>query len=135
MPSLLFPQYKICQVDLNRKPDPISETKFFFFRCLWSLFIWAIISDLNPYFTSDRCISCIFCFVCFESNIFPANSYLFKVNNRNTRKKCKGCSNLTIKTPERRHHWFHSSIFVVNFDHSLYTFFYCFYCWLWTSKC
>ena len=33
----------------------------------------------------------------------PGNTYLFKVNNRNTRKKCDEiCSKLTIKTPERR---------------------------------
>ena len=33
----------------------------------------------------------------------PGNIYLFKFNNRNTRKKCEICSMLTIKTPERRH--------------------------------
>ena len=32
----------------------------------------------------------------------PGNIYLFKFNNRNTRKKCEICSMLTIKTPERR---------------------------------
>ena len=32
----------------------------------------------------------------------PANIYLFKVNKRNTRKRCEICSKLTIKTPERR---------------------------------
>ena len=32
---------------------------------------------------------------------FPANIYLFKVNNRNTRKRCEICSKLA-KTPERR---------------------------------
>ena len=31
---------------------------------------------------------------------FPANVYLFKVNNRNTRKRCGICSKLTIKAPE-----------------------------------
>ena len=29
---------------------------------------------------------------------FPANMYLFKVNKRNTRKSCKMCQELTIKT-------------------------------------
>ena len=29
----------------------------------------------------------------------PANIYLFKVNNKNTRKRCEICSKLTIKTP------------------------------------
>ena len=32
----------------------------------------------------------------------PANTYFFKVNNRNTRIWCEICSKLTIKTPERR---------------------------------
>ena len=31
----------------------------------------------------------------------PANIYLFKVNYRNTRKRCEICSMLTITTPER----------------------------------
>ena len=30
----------------------------------------------------------------------PANIYLFKVNNRKTRKKCEICSKSAIKTPE-----------------------------------
>ena len=37
----------------------------------------------------------------------PANIYLFKVNNRNTRKTCvekrEICPELIIKTSERRH--------------------------------
>ena len=33
----------------------------------------------------------------------PAIIYLLKVNNRNGRKKCETCSELTIKTAERRH--------------------------------
>ena len=37
------------------------------------------------------------------SIIIPGNIYLFKVNNRNTRKKCEICSKSTIKTPERCH--------------------------------
>ena len=31
----------------------------------------------------------------------PINIFLFKVSNRNTRKWCKLCSELTIKTVER----------------------------------
>ena len=45
----------------------------------------------------------------------PANMYLFKVNNRNTKKKCEICSNLTIKIPECC-----SSVFIVNFEHILH---------------
>ena len=46
----------------------------------------------------------------------PANIYLFKVNNRNTRKTCEMCSKLTMKTPERRR-WRLSGVFIVNFEH------------------
>ena len=34
-------------------------------------------------------------------NVIPTNFCLFKVSNRNTREKCKICSKLTIKIPER----------------------------------
>ena len=37
-----------------------------------------------------------------DSMSLPANSYLFKVNNKNTRKRCEICLKLTMKTPERR---------------------------------
>ena len=47
---------------------------------------------------------------------FPANIYLFKFNIRNTARRCKICSKLTIKTLERRQ-WHRSSVF---------------YCQLWT---
>ena len=46
----------------------------------------------------------------------PAYIYLFKVNNRNTRKRWEISSKLTIKTPER-HHWRRSGFFIVNFEH------------------
>ena len=47
------------------------------------------------------------------------NIYLFKVNNRNTRKRCEIWSKLTIKTPERPH-WRRSGVFIVNFEHIWY---------------
>ena len=47
---------------------------------------------------------------------YPANNHLFKVNNRNISKRCKICSNLTMRTAERRH-WLHSGPFIVNFEH------------------
>ena len=46
----------------------------------------------------------------------PAGIYLLKVNNRNTRARSEICSNLTIKTPERRQ-WHRSGVFIVNFKH------------------
>ena len=42
--------------------------------------------------------------------------YLFKVSNRNSRKRCAVCSNLTVKTPESQ--WHRSSVFIVNFEHT-----------------
>ena len=47
--------------------------------------------------------------------------YLFKVNNRNTRKRCEICSKLTIKTPKRRYRR-RSGMFIVNFEHILHLF-------------
>ena len=44
----------------------------------------------------------------------PANNYLRKVNNKNTRKKDEIW--YTNKTPERRH-WGRSGGFIVNFEH------------------
>ena len=38
-----------------------------------------------------------------EFNENPANIYMLNVNNRNARKRCEIYSELTIKTPERRH--------------------------------
>ena len=54
---------------------------------------------------------------CFGSKMaFPANIYLFKIKNRNTKKRCDVCSKLTVKTLDR-HHRRRSSDFVVNFEH------------------
>ena len=46
---------------------------------------------------------------------FPANIYSFKVNNRNTRKRCEICSKLTTKTPERRQ-WRCSGVFLLTLN-------------------
>ena len=44
-----------------------------------------------------------------NKGVFPACIYLLKVNNRNTRSKCKLCSKWTI---EQR-----SGVFIINFEH------------------
>ena len=49
---------------------------------------------------------------------YPANIYLFRINNRNTKKRYKTYLKFLLLT---------LNIFR--------TFFRCFYCWLWTSKC
>ena len=46
------------------------------------------------------------------NRIIPAGNYIFKVNNRSTRKRCEICSKLTIKTPERCF-----DAFIVNLSH------------------
>ena len=46
---------------------------------------------------------------------YPANIYLFKVNNRSTRKRSEICSKLTIKTLDRRQASF--DVFIVNLEH------------------
>ena len=55
---------------------------------------------------------------------------MFKISNKNTRKRCEICSKLTIKTSDLRR----SGAFIVNFKYISH-FFLVFYCWLWTSKC
>ena len=47
------------------------------------------------------------------------HNYMFKVNKRNTRKRCEICSKLTIKVPEQRH-WRHFGVFTVNFEYILH---------------
>ena len=44
----------------------------------------------------------------------PADTYLLKFNNRNARTRCKICSKLTKKSPER---WYCSGVFIANFEH------------------
>ena len=52
----------------------------------------------------------------FAQNIYSPNIYLFKINNKNTRKKSEICSKLIIKTPEQPQRR-HSGVFIVNFEH------------------
>ena len=51
---------------------------------------------------------------------YLVNIYLFKVTNRNTRKRWEICSKLTI-TPQRRQ-WHRSGVFIVNFEYIFTTF-------------
>ena len=69
-----------------------------------------------------QCISFLSFFHCtFLANIplyiYPVDINLFKVNNRNTRKRwCGKCSKLIIMIPERRHKRC-SGFFIENFQH------------------
>ena len=62
------------------------------------------------------CVNALYIFILSRYYIVPAGIYLLKVNNRNTRTRCKICLKLTIKTPERRH-WRRSGVFIVNIEH------------------
>ena len=64
---------------------------------------------------------------------YPANIFLFKVHNKNTRKICEICLKLTIKTPEWRY-WRCSGVFIVNFEHISHLFL-MFLLLIRTSKC
>ena len=54
------------------------------------------------------------------SNV-PDKTYLFKVKDKDTRKRCEICLKLTIKTPKRRQQN-RSGVFIVNFN-QFHTFF------------
>ena len=43
------------------------------------------------------------CYVSANNIDVPANIYLVKVNNKNTKKWCEKCSKLTLNTTERRY--------------------------------
>ena len=51
-----------------------------------------------------------------EINVSTVGNYMFKVNNRNTKRRCEICSKLTIKTPERRYFTACSSVSIVNVE-------------------
>ena len=51
----------------------------------------------------------------------PANIYLFKIDNRNTRKCCEICSKLRMTPEQHRCHL--SSIFIVYYEHIPHQFF------------
>ena len=51
-----------------------------------------------------------------RKRVYPAGTYLLKVNNRNTRTRCEICLKLTTKTPERCH-WRRYGVFIVSFEY------------------
>ena len=61
-------------------------------------------------------------FALYENQSNRANTDLFKVNNRNSRKRFEICWELTVKTPERRQwrHWHYftlfSSVSIIEFE-------------------
>ena len=73
----------------------------------WEIRNEVLMLNLKPWFWKQKL------YVTKKRIIFPPNIYLFKVNNKNSRKKVWICSKLKIKTPER-HQWRRSGAFIVN---------------------
>ena len=55
-------------------------------------------------------------YIYLQNHNFPVNIYLFKVNNRNSRKSCEICSKLTIKAPEQPYFTPFSTVSIVDFE-------------------
>ena len=95
------------------------------FLCLYSQ-LWTYLAYQCGVFITDTGHICWTYFITNIGNCLlhlafkPANSYLFKANNRNTWKKVWNFQML-IKTP-KRHQWWCSGVFIVNFEHVLHFF-------------
>ena len=70
---------------------------------------WALVILHTPF--ANTCSKSITNILEQGPGTFPANIYLFKVNNRNTKKREK-CSKLTRKIQS---YWRRSGVFIVNF--------------------
>ena len=64
-----------------------------------SILIKSIYLRLSSKYASDKTNKTL---LNFSANNISANTYLFKFINRNARKRGETCSEVTIKTPERR---------------------------------
>ena len=109
----------------KRTPLPLNQPPYF-----WAIFSWSpplcpnFKNEIPPspnimgggnYETSYQ-LCPVSCVVMHKWMYNPANIYMFKFNNRNTRKRCEICSKVTIKIPE----WcqcYRSGVFIVNFEH------------------
>ena len=76
--------------------------------------IWVSIFQAFPGKKSIVVLSC-------NQDIISANIYLFKVSNRNSRKRCDICSNLTLKRSDRLQ-WSRCDVFINDFKHMWHLF-------------
>ena len=102
------------------EPETLLQVFFCnFFRIFWRSFFIAdarellLFSELLAILKFLRCMCIYYTYIINCIYKYRANIYLFKVNDRNPRKRCGICSKLTIKTPERHR----SDICIVNFEH------------------
>ena len=65
----------------------------------------------------------------------PANIYLFKVNNRHTRRRCKKMFKVNNKDTRALSMTSFLCFYLLPLNTLFHTFFQCFFCWLCTGKC
>ena len=87
------------------KPCQISKTEIFCENRQRPLTIFLKCFILDAWHKSEYVA--VYCLLLIT---YVANIYLLKINNKNTRKRCETCSNLTIKTP-------FSNVSIVDFEH------------------
>ena len=93
---------------LRNKSDLSSSGYFPFHRYILQIIYFYYVNRVSV--GNKHFYMILYCFTLLS----PANIYLFKINNRNTRDRCEICSKLTIKILERRQ-WRRTGIF--NFEH------------------
>ena len=119
----MFPQiwnirkyWNVCKSPNHRCREE-KLTFVYAYVCAWKWPCWVLIPFFFGYSEKKILTQAVFFFIRKRLMIkicnTPGGMYLLKVNNRNTRARCKICLNLTIKTPERRH-WRRSGVFTVN---------------------
>ena len=126
LPLLLYYHYKTNKFKqlhiMNKSVKVYSSLSKFYYKIMLTLF-W---NDLDNFIKRWFFLGSWCCNVCISmppENIRKptVGISLFKVNHRNTRKRCEICSRLTIKTPERCH-WRRTSVFIANFEHMSHPF-------------
>ena len=118
---------KICLVDLWKLIFPVYPIINLIVLMLVSLFsAWKDIYKMYKVTVCCHKILLIYLitvyfskFLCRQFKISIPYHNMFKVNNRNARKRCETCSEFTIKTPERCQ-WCCSGVFIVNFEYILH---------------
>ena len=97
-------------------------------RCFGHVVLWKILHVI----WREKTIEKILMFLIYR-NSASDNIYLIKIINRNTRKWCKIYSTSTTKHQTEWCKWHCSGVLLLTLN-IFHSFFYCFRCWLWTSK-
>ena len=99
-----------CHVEQYVFYDFVVNTIWVITNLVSSFYFLFMISSIGHMTKVVRAITSVHkIFIWFLKRHYPGNIYLFKVNNRTTRKRCEICSKLTIKTPGWRQ-WFNDVV-------------------------